>query len=122
MAQVKVTSLRDANPRALNDEKGLTYSIIGQEDGAVQVDLHLNVVNPRTRAFPLHYHDKNENVYIILKGTAELRLDDGTRRLGEGGVVFIPPGTPHALGNPGDVELVALELYSPADADFHRLE
>ena len=83
MATVKITGLRDGAVTPLNDDKGVTYSIIGPPDGAEMMDLHLNVVRPHTPAFPLHVHDDVENAYVVLSGRAELRR--GNRNCGRNG-------------------------------------
>jgi quercetin dioxygenase-like cupin family protein len=45
---------------------------------------------------PLHTHPHDEAV-VIARGTAEVRLGDDRRVVGENAVVMIPEGTPHGI-------------------------
>lgn len=67
-------------------------------------------VPPGRRAFPTHRHYVEEEWVYILSGTADVRLDGGTRRLGAGGFAAFPPGGPaHSVANAsGSEDLVCL--------------
>ena len=47
---------------------------------------------------PLHTHPINELI-VILEGSPEVTLDEDTREVDPGAVVFIPAGTPHGTHN-----------------------
>jgi quercetin dioxygenase-like cupin family protein len=67
------------------------------------------VVDPGTTSTP-HSHDENE-MFFIVRGEGELRLDDETRRVGPGDTIFITPFGEHSLTNDGDDELVFLTIW-----------
>ena len=46
---------------------------------------------------PLHSHAASEEMLYVIEGELIVAVDGDERRLGAGGVAFIPRGTPHAL-------------------------
>ena len=44
---------------------------------------------------PYHQHTREDEVFMLIKGTALVWYDDQEYELAEGGVVFLPRGTPH---------------------------
>ena len=77
----------------------------------------------RLRAYPLtHYHQRAENVDIVLEGVVQVVIDGKTHRLQAGEGAFIPPGVPHAAGNGGAVPARFIEIYAPAGKDYHLYE
>jgi len=44
---------------------------------------------------PYHQHTREDEVFMLIKGTALVWYDDQEYELAEGGVVFLPKGTPH---------------------------
>lgn len=119
---MKFTTLSSGEERPMNDGKGVVRSLVGPADGARNIDVHVNVIRKDAPAFPYHYHEHAENVYVVLEGTAEAIVDGVRHRLVKGDVAFIPPGVPHAAGSAGDGPVVLLEIYAPAGQDFHRLD
>jgi quercetin dioxygenase-like cupin family protein len=45
---------------------------------------------------PYHKHLREDEVFMLIKGTALVWYDDQEYELAEGGVVFLPKGVPHA--------------------------
>lgn len=45
---------------------------------------------------PYHKHTREDEVFMLIKGTALVWYDDQEYELAEGGVVFLPKGVPHA--------------------------
>ena len=45
---------------------------------------------------PYHKHTREDEVFLLIKGTALVWCDDQEYELAEGGVVFLPKGIPHA--------------------------
>jgi uncharacterized cupin superfamily protein len=91
---------------------------IGTRLGAQKLGYNLTVVPPGKRAFPLHNHHVNEEMFFILEGTGELRVGADTHAIRKGDFIACPPGGPataHQIVNTGDVELrylaVSTRLY-----------
>ena len=54
-----------------------------------------------------HYHDRQEELYFVHRGTLELEFGDGTRhRLGPGGLARVDARTVRVPRNPSDTEEV----------------
>ena len=63
---------------------------------------------------PLHAHPTNEQVYVIVRGRGVMKVAGEQREVVEGTLVFIPPGTNHAIHNTGEEPLVFVSAASPA--------
>lgn len=79
--------------------------------------LHANFVEvePGHFAYGYHWHEKNEEVFFIIKGTAAVRTRDGEVTLHEGDAVTFPAGPEgsHVIRNASDTEkLVYLDFGS----------
>jgi mannose-6-phosphate isomerase-like protein (cupin superfamily) len=62
---------------------------------------------------PVHAHPESEQAYVIVRGSGEMILGDEEHEVGPGTLVYIPPGTPHAIRNEGDEPLVYVSATSP---------
>jgi mannose-6-phosphate isomerase-like protein (cupin superfamily) len=62
---------------------------------------------------PLHAHEASEQAYVIVRGSGHMLLGDQERHVGPGTLVFIPPGTRHAIRNDGEEPLVYVSATSP---------
>ena len=56
----------------------------------------------------LHYHDEQDELYFVHRGTAVCEVDGEEFELGPGGVVHVQSTTPRRVSNPSDEELVML--------------
>jgi quercetin dioxygenase-like cupin family protein len=45
---------------------------------------------------PYHKHTREDEVFLLIKGTALVWVDDQQSELSEGGIVFLPKDIPHA--------------------------
>jgi quercetin dioxygenase-like cupin family protein len=50
----------------------------------------------RGEAPPYHLHTNEDEVFLLIKGTALVWVDDEEMELSEGGIVFLPKNIPHA--------------------------
>jgi len=72
------------------------------------------VVQPGAPGTPYHVHPRQSETFRILEGTARLRVDGRDRILGAGEDVTVPPNTPHAAWNAGDMPLRQVVELRPA--------
>jgi uncharacterized cupin superfamily protein len=86
--------------------------------GARKLGYNITAVPPGKRAFPLHNHLVNEEMFYILQGSGELRIGTERHPLRAGDIVACPPGGPevaHQIINTGTEELrylcVSTRLY-----------
>src|SRR5262245_1507890 len=65
---------------------------LGHQAGSDRLGASLFEIEPGNAAFPLHFHLGNEEMLIVIAGTATLRDSKGERELAEGEVVAFPVG------------------------------
>jgi uncharacterized cupin superfamily protein len=81
--------------------------------GARKLGYNITAVPPGKRAFPLHNHHVNEEMFFILEGSGEVRIGDHRHPVRRGDFIACPPGGPdtaHQIINTGDVELKYLAV------------
>ena len=81
---------------------------IGARIGARLLGYNITAVPPGKRAFPLHNHHANEEMFFILAGTGELRIGKEVWSIRPGDFIANPPGGPelaHQIVNTGNEEL-----------------
>jgi len=61
----------------------------------------------------VHGHPDNEQVYVIVRGRGVMQVGAEMEEVGEGTLVFIPPGLAHAIKNTTDDPLVFVSATSP---------
>lgn len=60
-----------------------------------------------------HAHPDSEQVYVIVRGRGRARVAGDSEEVGEGDLVFIPPGAEHGIVNDGSEPLVYISAASP---------
>lgn len=84
------------------------YKSIVEED-RWQVKL-IEVKSGEKLSLQMHHH--RSEYWIIVRGTAEVEVDDKTKILTENESIFIPLGSKHRLTNPGKIPLALIEVQS----------
>ena len=64
------------------------------------------VVYPPGSEGVAHYHDEQDELYLVHRGTATFTIDGEEKVVGEGGVVHVESTTPRLVANRGDEDLV----------------
>lgn len=77
--------------------------------GVTSFGMNQIVLGPGER-LRVHRHRQQEEVYLVLDGTLDLVLDDGTHELGAGELVRVAPGVRRQLVNRGPHRLSLLAL------------
>lgn len=70
-------------------------------------------------------HERRSEHWFVVRGTAEVVLGGVLHRLGPGDAIDVPVGTDHRIGNPGEVDLVFVEVQHGdyfGEDDIVRLE
>lgn len=92
--------------------------------GAQKLGYNLTVVPPGKRAFPLHNHRANEEMFFVIEGSGELRVGSETYPVRQGDVIACPPGGPetaHQIINTSSADLKYLSvstMISPEMAEY----
>lgn len=60
-----------------------------------------------------HRHPRTEEIYYILEGQGEMRIDDELRPVGVGDAIAIPPDAAHQITNTGSAPLKFLCCCAP---------
>jgi mannose-6-phosphate isomerase-like protein (cupin superfamily) len=91
------------------DELGEGYGFrkIRSELGVSAFGANALVMPPGFDGF-LHYHDTQDELYFVHRGTARFEVDGETRDLGPGSLVHVESTTPRKFSNAGDDDLVVL--------------
>ena len=55
-----------------------------------------------------HYHERQDELYFVHRGTARFEVGDDVRELGPGGLCHVESTTPRRVSNVGDDDLVVL--------------
>lgn len=82
--------------------------------GSKSIDYRVSVYQPKAYVAP-HRHRIQEQVYHVLEGEALMELDGERTVVRKDDVIFIPPGTEHAIYNTGLTDLRFIVVTSPAD-------
>ena len=55
---------------------------------------------------PAHYHDQQDELYFVHRGTATFLIGEEEHEVGEGGLVHVESTTPRAVSNRSDDDLI----------------
>ena len=91
----------------------LTHFISGPEDLNGKGRLFSRITLDPGCSIGYHVHDKDAELFYIMKGTAEYQDGDTLRTVTAGDVTLCPTGTGHGIANRTDevVELIAVIVY-----------
>tara|TARA_B100001123_G_C14760801_1_gene808667 strand:- start:49 stop:468 length:420 start_codon:yes stop_codon:yes gene_type:complete len=114
----------DAPTRKLPHGRGTVFGCVDPHIGSSNVDVHVNVIKAGASRGEIHYHEKAENVYIVMDGQLEVCIEGGERHvLDIGEIGFIPPKVVHTATNARkDIPCKIIEIYAPAGKDFHEVD
>jgi len=104
--------------------EGSKMGQVGQVLGTKKLGYNVTVVPPGKRAFPLHNHRVNEEMFFILEGEGEVRIGEETLPIKKGDFISCPPGgkeVAHQIINISKNELRYLAVStkeSPEIADY----
>lgn len=92
--------------------------------GAQKLGYNVSSVPPGKAAYPFHSHQVNEEMFLVLSGSGEVRIGDATYALRKGDIIACPAGGPetaHQIRNCGEEELQYLAVStqeSPEICDY----
>jgi mannose-6-phosphate isomerase-like protein (cupin superfamily) len=93
------------------DELGEGYGFrkVRQALGVEAFGVNAIVMPPGFEGFH-HYHDEQDELYFVHRGTARVEVGDEVRELGPGGLLHVRSTTPRKVSNGGGDDLVLLVL------------
>lgn len=81
---------------------------LSQQLGAQKLGYNISAVPPGKAAYPFHSHRVNEEMFMVLQGTGQLRVGNEVFPIRQGDVIACPAGGPetaHQMQNTGAEEL-----------------
>jgi mannose-6-phosphate isomerase-like protein (cupin superfamily) len=109
--------------RNVNDEEVISTTYIAHGGAVAQMILDRRTLKEigflataklaPGRAIEPHI-DPMEEIYFVLRGSGQMRVDDETRQVGAGDATWIPAGSRHSLLNDGREDCIILVVASPA--------
>ena len=103
---------------------GSGFRKVRRELGVTAFGVNAVVMAPGEEGF-LHFHDTQDELYFVHRGTARFEVGDESRVLGPGAVVHVEATTPRRMSNVGDDELVILAIGGSGgyvDRDGHLVD
>jgi uncharacterized cupin superfamily protein len=101
-----------------------TMGFIGTRISAQKLGYNVTTLPPGKRAFPLHNHRVNEEMFFVLEGTGEIQIGTERHPIKQGDFIACPPGgaeLAHQIINTSDTELKYLAVstkMSPEIAEY----
>lgn len=120
---VKPTELPEplAPPEALADRYAPRLARVGDEVGSRLIGCNLIALDPGKRAFPFHNHRVNDEMFLVISGTGEIRIGDSRYPIRAGDLITCPaggPATAHQIINTSRAELRYLAISTRASPDI----
>jgi len=69
---------------------------IGKLFHSKNIGFHLEILNPKSFSCPYHYHEKEEELCIVMEGDAILRQNNQYRKIKTGDLVYFATGPENA--------------------------
>jgi mannose-6-phosphate isomerase-like protein (cupin superfamily) len=103
------------------DELGAGYGFrkVRAPLGVTAFGVNAIVMPPGFDGF-LHYHDVQDELYFVHRGTARVEVDGEERLLGEGGFVHVESTTPRRVSNASDTDDLVLLVVGGKDGYVER--
>jgi uncharacterized cupin superfamily protein len=121
MAERRIVNLETVELKDNGDGRAFAARIarLGPLIGSVGLGCSLVVVEPGKRAWPFHRHHILHELFYVLEGTGELRLDGERLALRAGDLVASPAGKEaHQIVNTSDATLKYLSFSTLGEADI----
>lgn len=80
------------------------------------MEMSLQAMAPGQASPFVHAHKKHEELYMIVKGEGEFKVDDKVFAVSEGSLVRVAPAGKRALRNTGDTDMVVMCIQYMADS------
>ncbi len=92
---------------SIDDMGDGVFRKVRRELGVTAFGVNALVLAPGVVGRP-HYHDEQDELYFVHRGTARVEVGGETRELGPGGVCHVESTTPRRVTSVGDEDLVML--------------
>jgi mannose-6-phosphate isomerase-like protein (cupin superfamily) len=87
---------------------------VKEATGATGSEISFTTIPPHTELPYFHFHRKDEETYIILKGTGYYQVDDDCFPISEGSIILVAPEGIRGMCNTSDEPMVYICIQSKA--------
>jgi mannose-6-phosphate isomerase-like protein (cupin superfamily) len=105
---------RDQIEPFVGDDGAIIRELVSPRNSALTRHSLAEIRHPPGTASQEHYHREAEEVYYVLEGQGEIRVDGQIGSLEPGDAVIIVPGQRHKVWQRGERDLVMLVTCAPA--------
>ena len=87
--------------------------------GAKNLGFHVETLDPKNFSCPYHYHEKEEELFLVLEGEAIIRKNNEYQKVGPGDIIFYEVGetSAHNMYNFTDKPFKILCISNNSDTD-----
>jgi uncharacterized cupin superfamily protein len=116
--KANIDETEDMAPRFGMDSQGESR-FIRDAVGAQGIGMSHYRWKPGKRTSFGHTHEKSEEMYVVLKGSARMKVDDDIVELAERDVLYVSPGAMREWeAGPDGLELLAFGHHDDGDSDM----
>jgi mannose-6-phosphate isomerase-like protein (cupin superfamily) len=76
---------------------------------------------PLSQGPEIHIHDEFSQTFVVTSGCVTFSIDENETKIGVGGVVFVPRGTPHTVRNCTEELATYLIVFTPSGFEDYFL-
>lgn len=98
------------HPKTKQEVTGKVF--VNKATGSTGTEISFTTIPPRTELSYFHFHNKDEETYIILKGSGYYQVDDDCFPITEGSVIRVAPKGVRGLCNTSDETMVYICVQS----------
>ncbi len=100
-------------PQFITKDRSKIREIMAPRNSIITKQSLAEAVVPVGSATDEHYHKNSEEIYFVLSGVGEIRVNGESASVRVGDAVALPPGSVHKIWNRGDSDLVFLCICVP---------
>jgi mannose-6-phosphate isomerase-like protein (cupin superfamily) len=106
----ELTDYSFIHPKNGQEVRGKVF--VKEATKATGTEISFTVLPPKSELPYFHFHNKDEETYIILKGAGYYQVDDDCFPIAEGSVIRVAPEGKRGLCNTSDAEMVYICVQS----------
>jgi mannose-6-phosphate isomerase-like protein (cupin superfamily) len=108
-----ITNISDS-PQFVTKDRSKIREIMAPRNSIIARQSLAEAVVPVGSATDEHYHKDSEEIYFVLSGVGEIRVNGESAPVRKGDAIALLPGVVHKIWNRGDSDLVFLCVCVPA--------
>lgn len=98
------------HPKSGREIKGKVF--LKEVTNATGTEISFQVLPPNTELSYFHTHRKNEETYVILKGSGDFQVDNDCFAISEGSVIRVAPNGKRGMRNSSNEPMICMVIQS----------